>query len=219
MKTQKIIKIISSLSGQYSGHQIFTDWCTMMAISISNSCELFDTKERREREDLYQSTASKYGADNLSKFAEMMAYLTESLEENPRDVLGEVYMKGGFGSKITGQFFTPYHLSELCARLCYEDPERAKDGKIHVNEPSCGGGGMIIAYAMELKEKGIDYQREMEVIAQDLDWNCVYMCYVQLSLLGIKALVVQGDALAEPFTKNTPNRRILVTPAKKGLFL
>lgn len=219
MKTHKIIKLIESLSGQYSGHQIFTDWCTMMAISISNSCELFDTKEHRERESLFQSISAKYGSNNLDKFAEMMAYLIEALEENPRDVLGEVYMSGGFGSKTTGQFFTPYHLSELCARLCYEEPARAEDGKIHVHEPSCGGGGMIIAYAMELKEKGIDYQREMEVIAQDLDWNCVYMCYVQLSLMGISAVVVQGDTLSEPYTKGTPERRVLYTPKKRGAFI
>lgn len=219
MKTQKIIKLIESLSGQYSGHQVFTDWCTMMAISISNASDIFDTRERRERENLFQSISSKYGSDNLDKFAEMMAYLIETLEENPRDVLGEVYMRGGFGSKTTGQFFTPYHLSELFARLCYEDPVRAEDGKIHVNEPSCGGGGMIIAYAMELKEKGIDYQREMEVIAQDLDWNCVYMCYVQLSLMGISAVVVQGDTLGEPYSKETPEYRVLYTPKKRGVLI
>ena len=68
-----------------------------------------------------------------------------------------------------------------------------------------------------MKEKGINYQRKMDVVAQDLDWKGVYMCYLQLSLLGIKATVVQGDTLAEPYSKGYPPDRVLHTPAKMGV--
>lgn len=78
---------------------------------------------------------------------------------------------------------------------------------------------MIIAAAMELKSKGVNYQDELEVVAQDLDWNCVYMCYIQLSLLGISAVVVQGDTLCEPYGKDTPKQRVMVTPMKKGVLM
>jgi hypothetical protein len=89
-----------------------------------------------------------------------------------------------------------------------------------INEPSTGGGGMIIAAARVLKDRGINPQRCMEVVAQDLDWKGVYMTYVQLSLLGIKATVVQGDTLCEPFDerKYSPER-VLYTPARKGLLM
>ena len=78
---------------------------------------------------------------------------------------------------------------------------------------------MIIALATEMKRCGINYQRELEVVAQDLDWNCVYMCYVQLSLMGLRAVVVQGDTLTEPYSAETEETHKLYTPKKRGLLL
>lgn len=75
---------------------------------------------------------------------------------------------------------------------------------------------MIIAAAKVLKEQGIDYQRIMKVTAQDLDWKGVYMTYVQLSLLGISATVIQGDTLAAGAVSK---EQILYTPKKKGMLL
>lgn len=218
-RVKRIIQLIKEISGSYSGHQIFTDWCAMTAISISNACTLETSDEFKQREEVYTHIAGKYQRRDLEKFAEMIALLTLELEENPRDVLGDIYMQGSFGSKSTGQFFTPYNLSQLCAALTVNESNRAQDGKIQIYEPSCGGGGMIIAAAMELKSKGVNYQAELEAVAQDLDWNCVYMCYVQLTLLGISAVVVQGDTLCEPYGKDTPKQRVMVTPMKKGVLM
>ena len=226
-KIKKIIGLIEEISGSYSGHQIFVDWCAMTAISISNACTLETSDEFKLREDVYKHIIGKYQRNDLEKFAEMTALLVLELEENPRDVLGEIYMQGSFGNKSTGQFFTPYNLSQLLAALTADESNRAQDGKIQICEPSCGGGGMIIAAAMELKSKGYNYQDELEVVAQDLDWNCVYMCYVQMSLLGISAVVVQGDTLCEPYSKDTPKQRVkdtpkqrvMVTPMKRGVLM
>lgn len=69
--------------------------------------------------------------------------------------------------------------------------------------------------AAVLKEKGINYQKAMDVVAQDLDWKGVYMCYLQLSLLGISAVCVQGNTLAEPYIPvKTEESNILYTPAR-----
>lgn len=212
---EKIISNINSLSGEYTQHQVFTDWVCLMALSIANSCTMFHDAEYKARETKWHQVANKYH-DKLDKFSENTALLALEFEEKPRDVLGEIYMSGGLGSKQTGQFFTPYHLSELVARTAFDSMAPCSDGKYHANEPSCGAGGMIIALAMEMKRRGINYQKELEVVAQDLDWNCVHMCYVQLSLMGISAVVEQGDTLrgvAAP-----PGSRF-VTPKKKGLFI
>ena len=84
----------------------------------------------------------------------------------------------------------------------------------------CGSGGMIIAAAVVMKNQGINYQSAMEVVAHDLDWRSVHMCYVQLSLLGISAIVAQGDTLSEPFIQGEyPESRILITPKKAGVLL
>ena len=214
-RKKDIIKTINSISGKYSAYEVFSDWIRCSSLAISNSCQLFHDKVWQDREQMYLDTIRKYTKEEVQKFVEMLGLLVETLEE-PTDVLGQVYMESGMGSKAAGQFFTPYHLSELCAQLSLPEPD--EDGIYRINEPSCGGGGMIIAAASVLKKRGIDYQRKMEVVAQDLDWKGVYMCYLQLSLLGINAICVQGNTLSEPYTgKNYPPDRVLYTPMRRGV--
>lgn len=217
---QEIIKIIRSMSGRFSGYQIFSDWVECSALAISNTCRLHHDKIWQDREDRYIAIMQKYSDDEKTKFAEMLAFLTESYEEDLTDVLGEVYMEAQLGSKETGQFFTPYHLSELCSSLAVSDSIMSfSDGITELNEPSCGAGGMIIATAVAMKKAGINYQTHLRVVAQDLDWRCVYMCYVQLSLLGIDAIVVQGDTLQEPYHIGYDKGRILITPRRAGCLI
>jgi hypothetical protein len=78
---------------------------------------------------------------------------------------------------------------------------------------------MIIAAAAILQRKELNYQNCIKAVAQDLDWIAVYMCYVQLSLLGIDAVVVQGNTLTEPYTDNYPRSRIFRTPRNMGLLI
>lgn len=78
---------------------------------------------------------------------------------------------------------------------------------------------MIVASAQVLKEQGVNYQKVLDVVCQDLDWTAVYMCYVQLSLLGIMATVAQGNTLTEPFIDGYPQKKVFYTPAKRGLLI
>ena len=75
---------------------------------------------------------------------------------------------------------------------------------------------MILATAKALKNAGINYQRRLKVVAQDLDWLGVYMTYVQCNIIGIDAIVVQGDTLKEPYTSNYPKSRTLRTMNNMG---
>ena len=216
-----IIDNINKLSGKYTPYQIFTDWVTMLAIAIQNSCKLIHDKIYEEREETYKTIAKRYTEDELKILGDMCGALAIILEDRFSDVLGEIYMLSGCGCKKTGQFFTPYHLSYLTAKLVYEEHinQLGEDEKIEINEPSTGGGGMLIAIAQVMKEKNINYQKRLHVIAQDLDWNGVYMTYIQLSLLGVKATVVQGDTLHEPYRKGYDERRLFRTPTEMGLLL
>jgi len=217
-RKKDIIKCIDSISGKYSAYEVFADWIKCSALAISNSLNLFHTKVWKDREQAYMDTIKKYDSNEVKRFTEMLAMLVETLEDNMADVLGQVYMEAGMGSRAAGQFFTPYHLSELCAGMVNLEPD--ENGRYLINEPSCGGGGMIIAAASALKAKGIDYQRKMDVVAQDLDWKGVYMCYLQLSLLGIRAVCVQGDTLANPYVPGkTEASHILYTPARMGVLI
>nr|DAJ33517.1 MAG TPA: type I restriction system adenine methylase [Caudoviricetes sp.] len=171
----------------------------------------------RTREKAYMDTIKKYNSREIELFCKMQGLLWQSFQEyGIYDYLGEIYMRSGAGSKSTGQFFTPFHISELCAKVRLKSVE--KEEKIKMLEPSAGGGGLILATAKVLYDNGINYQKYLDVVARDLDWNGVYMTYIQLSMIGIKAVVIQGDALAKS-ERNCNVERMLVTPAKIGAIL
>lgn len=198
-RTKDIIKIINSLSGSKSSYQVFSDWIKCVALSLSQCC--FKTEKREQQ---YLDTIRAYPAQEFSKTAAMLA---ETIESSTGDILGDLFMISGWGNKNTGQFFTPYSVSLAVAQLqSYENNEIVK-----MNEPSAGAGGMIIAVAQAMKEKGINYQKNLRVIAQDLDLTAFYMCYTQLSLMGIDAKCVQGDTLQNKSFSNF-DENVFLTP-------
>lgn len=187
-KKQNIIKTIQSLTGKYGVYEIFSDWVKMMALSFSNQVQF-----RQKRENEYIDTIKRYDLSEQQKLAEMMAWLIEWADMEFYDMLGYIYMHLEMGSKKAGQFFTPYHVCQMMAKM------QKYDGKVlKINEPSCGAGGNIIALAEALKEQGINYQQKMEVICQDIDTKAVYMTYVQMCLYGIPAIVYQANTLSDP---------------------
>ena len=216
-KKAEIVKMIQELSGSHNPYKIFSDWIAMYAIAIQNSCRIKNGLWQ-EREKRYLELIGQYEKEERFQIAELCGRLVEVMQETEiTDWLGEIYMESGCGNKFTGQFFTPFHLSKLTAEM--ELSGYTGKEKLHLQEPSCGGGGMILAVAAVLKEKGINYQKCLDVVAQDLDWNGVYMTYIQLSLLGIPAVVVQGDTLTDPYRKGYEERRIFRTPAKMGILI
>lgn len=217
---QKIINKIKSLSGRYSPYNIFSDWIECSALAIQNACTMPHTELWEAREKEYLDIMRRYNEDERFAIRELFFLLVDAMDEEMTDVLGEVYMAAGLGSKYTGQFFTPFHLSELCARVAIQDKIDHFDGNVlTLTEPSCGGGGMIIAAAKVMKEAGINPQKYLRIVAQDLDWKGVYMTYLQLSLLGLKAKVVQGDTLADPYRIGYPPERIMRTPGEMGVLI
>lgn len=212
---KEIIKSIESLSGKYSPYEVFSDWIRCCALAIQNNCCMIHDKVWQDREQAYIDTMRRYEAQERIEFCKMFALLGDALTDDLTDILGEIYMEMQMGSKASGQFFTPFHLSELTARTSMQSVIEAFDGSvIELNEPSSGGGGMIIAAAKVLRDAGINPQKYLRVVAQDLDWKGVYMSYLQLSLIGIRAVVVQGDTLKEPYDRNYPKNRIMITPAE-----
>ena len=217
MTRERISKEILTIAGRYTPYNIFADWIECCALSIVNTVTAIHGETWQARENQYNAIMSKYNEEERAKFPVIFNILVEELEENPRDVLGEAFMRGGLGSDEGGQFFTPFSISRMLSDISVSVPDEGET--VSLNEPSCGSGGSIIAAALTLKDKGVNFQKSMKVVAQDLDWRCVYMCYVQLSLMGIDALCVQGDTLMDPYHKGYPERRILRTPANMGVLI
>lgn len=191
---KEMIKMLNSLRGKHDLYTVFTDFIEMFAIAISNSIDLENAVAREKR---YMQIVAKYSRKELDVFAKLAATLTLWLEQKPTDALGELFMELRLGNKWKGQFFTPYYVSELMARMQMDDAEAIikEKGVITVNDPACGAGCTLIAAAMVLKDLGINYQRHMYVEANDIDMRAVLMCYIQLSLLGVPATVICANTL------------------------
>ena len=92
--------------------------------------------------------------------------------------------------------------------------EQAANGETPtVNDCCCGAGCLLIAFANEARKAGIDFQRRVVFIAQDIDHTAALMCYIQLSLLGCKAVVKIGNSLTDPFVAQEPkSEKLWFTP-------
>ena len=114
-----------------------------------------------KREEKYLQIMKKHTPDVQSLiseiFSQIYALLTTQIYTGFGDHLGELYMRSETSNSKSGQFFTPYHVSKLCAESAVnadeiqEHIEREKILTLH--EPTCGSGGMIIALADILYNK------------------------------------------------------------------
>lgn len=204
---KKITDRLRAMSGSRSAQKIFTDWIQMLSHNIMLAFNTGYNEERRERRDKIAATYSENEIEELNKLTEL---LVTGMEEEMTDVLGILYQQLGINEKRTGQFFTPFSVCRLMSKMTNLLPE---EGKIlTLNEPCVGSGGNIIACMGEMKDKGINYQKECMVYAQDTDFICVCMSYIQLSLYGIPAIIKHGNTLTNPYTEGEANENIYITP-------
>lgn len=197
---------------RYSKWQIWNDFLSLSVISLAN---VMPVPEKEEREKLYLSIIGSYQKEDQEVFPKMLELVVLALEENPeQDFLGSLYHHLGLHQEQKGQFFTPYHICHFMSELQFagdEKEEQLKEkGYISVNDPACGAGAMLIAFANVAKKHGINYQKQVLFVAQDIDRTAAMMCYIQLSLLGCPAIVIIGDSLANPFLH--PDNEAWYTP-------
>ena len=198
-----IIKRIESAIYRIGKYQLITDVLECGAIAIANTVDL---TEREAREEQYKKVMEKYSPDEQKIVSEVFTMIYNLLSSVVYDdgifddYLGELFMRCEQGNSGTGQFFTPYHVSKLMAKaiLGREVVEKAeKDEVITVNDPCCGGGGMLMAALDVLKnDYHINYTRNCFIDCGDIDRRCVYMTYLQLSLAGVPAIVKHQDAIS-----------------------
>jgi type I restriction-modification system DNA methylase subunit len=70
-------------------------------------------------------------------------------QEGFSDVLGELYMMLNLGNHWRGQYFTPYEVALMMAKMSGDNPaeEIKREGYISVNDSACGSGVMLNAAA------------------------------------------------------------------------
>ena len=101
------------------------------------------------------------------------------------------------GSGDMGQYFTPYSVQSMMARLLIPGVAEIirEKGCFTLSAPTCGAEGMVIAYAECLLDAGFNPSEHMFVQCIDIDPIAADMAFIQLSLLGIAAEVTTGNTL------------------------
>jgi len=173
----------------------------MTAIAIANSVEV-RAKVRQDREARYMSIIGDYTKSQQQVFPELVSILVASLERNSeQDFLGEMFMALELGNHWKGQFFTPYSVCQMMAKITVQDAadKIMAKGYVTVNDPACGAGATLIAArnALELMHIG---SSQVWFVGQDIDRLAGMMCYIQLSLLGCAGYVVIADTICNPLT-------------------
>ena len=190
---------LASLCGSKSSWQVWADFIECSAIAISNAADLAQRKEREER---YMSIMSSYTSEESCVLGEMLGIVIKALDEKPeQDFLGELFMVLGLGSHWKGQFFTPYSVCEMMAKIQINDlnVKESEQEWVSIHDPACGAGALLVAARNEFRKNGIGSSRVL-FVGQDIDRVAAMMCYIQLSLLGCAGYVVIADTLLHPLS-------------------
>ena len=195
----EIIKDYEFFRYKHNMIDVLKDSFCIMANTISNQVDMlhFDTREKEYLQVINQY--SKEEQEQLSKIFGKLILLCDTKDGVYNDYLGQIFMRTETNSKMHGQFFTPYHISQLMANISLINSDLEKE-VITANDPCCGAGGLMIAMADELNKKGVSVSDRFVVVAQDIDQRCVHMSYIQFSLMGIPAIVMKGNSLTQEYT-------------------
>lgn len=187
---------IRQLAYRHHLFTVFRHFVELSALTLSNAA---DPIHKAVREAQYLAIVTQYTSEEFQQFPPLLGMLALCLEHEPTDVLGVLYHRLEIHNEQTGQFFTPYPVCLMMAKMLVHDTKHLalEQGFIRAHEPCVGSGAMVIALAQALREEGINYQQHLHVTAIDLDIIAVHMAYVQCTLLHIPAMILHGDTLRD----------------------
>jgi len=201
-RQKELVKTFSALCDRHNRWQVWSDFISMSAIAISNTVDLAHAEER---EKTYMTLAKRYNSAEMNVFSDMLAQMIVAIDVNPdQDFLGDLFMNLELSNDHAGQFFTPYHVCKLMAKITEPDIKGRveRDGFISVNDCACGAGALLVAFANECLAQKVNYQTDVLFTAQDIDYTVGLMCYLQLSLIGAPGYVKIGNSITEPLTSH-----------------
>ena len=214
---KEFIRTFEKLSFSYGQYDAWDSFIVMSACTISNIC---DHHNRDAREKMYLDHVSRFKREDVPLFAELLAITVSALWDNPeQDFLGTIFSRLKLNNHWNGQFFTPYNVSSMMAEMTLSDKfENPEHFPISVSDPCCGAGCLFIAAANAAFKRGIDVKNDLIFLGQDIDLTAALMCYIQLSVLGLKAFIKVGNSLTDPITENEKHTEyIWISPKFAGI--
>ena len=201
---KEILEVFNKLAYGKSSQTVFSDFLTITAYDIlvlsenayKNLGGKFDEDKHNSRISEITEIKNKYNNELLIKAT---IILMEALTEERKDFLGTIFEELELGDARNGQFFTPNHIAKAMAEITLNNlPDLAalNDKKyITISDPCIGSGRLAIEACEKLRNKGFSYYQYF-VEGRDISRTPALMSYIQLSLLGIPAMIVWGDSLA-----------------------
>ena len=198
---KEFLALLSNKSDVFGERRLFEDFLEVSALAIQNSClpvesSCWVTNQIRYLEIMNYYNQNAYGKEVPYIFSAMVLVVYKALGNGFCDFLGELYEEVS-AKKSKGQFFTPYHVSKMCATMLLGDVDvlLSKKDVIWLNEPSCGCGSMVIACLDILSKKSVDIATRVHFVAQDICKNAINACYIQASFYGASAQLELGNTL------------------------
>lgn len=177
---------------------VFSDFITLAASELD--IVRIRTPENIER---CRKICERYDQDDIDNLHKLFQFMFCALNGKFHDFLGSIYMELELGSDDMAQYFTPYSVQSMMARMLIPGIKETieREGIATVSDPACGSAGMIIAYAECLLEADINPSAHLFASCIDIDPVAADMAFIQLSLLGIAAEVVTGNTLTIQFNR------------------
>lgn len=196
--TNEFLKIFNSLCISRMSWQVWSDWISATACCLSMMADR-DSARRADRVKEFKESMDRIGDD--PKAQRLFDIMVEAFETDPyQDFLGSIYMELGLASHWHGQFFTPVSVCKMMADITIADSMEKLSTKnwVSVADHSCGAGATLIAAAAGFRERGVNYQKKVLFVGQDIDRVTAQMCYIQLTILGCPGYVIVANTLTNP---------------------
>ncbi|EAA8780088.1 DUF1738 domain-containing protein [Salmonella enterica] len=191
---QRFVSLFNQTAPYENRWQVFSDFVHMAACSLYNAVHQDEAFEAD-----YMQRVARYSVEDAHNMSRLLAEVIQGLEFCPSDFLGQIFMNLELGNTRHGQYFTPYNVCYTMSRMTLSDGlsvlTSGERDFITVSDPACGAGGMIVAMAEAMLEAGFNPQKQMVAYCVDIDPVAAMMCYIQLSLMGIPAIVATGNSL------------------------
>lgn len=204
----------------YSRHtwDVFSDFVEFAALATHQlpylSGDLKACTASEEIEAAFQERAQRLPGKekDIEKFSAMLGIMTMALAQEPHDFLGACFEDLGIANARAGQFFTPPSVCRFMATISAGNIKAQLDAKLAkkqlpiltIQDPACGAGGMLIAFAAEVLSQGIDIRQNLLFDAIDIDRRCFNMTYAQLGLLSLMADCHWGNTIKWEFWHHRP---------------
>ena len=205
------VKLFNELAPSHGAWEVWNDFIA----GLSSSIQFFVTGDKAYGEESNRIEA-KYSPEDWEKMSRMAAEMVESMDWNrEQDFLGDIFMRLGIADKWRGQFFTPYSVASVMARMVGPTPEEAqrqieRKGFVSAADPACGAGVTLIATMNQLQQAGIGWDRVL-FIGQDISQMAARMCHIQLTYYGCAGYVVIADTLMNPLVQSPDG----ISPVRK----